>query len=132
MLGWKELAYKIDTIYSTLPDQGQTLILCDNYGEAGAINYYAKNKKIKAVSFNADYINWFDLTRKYTSLIRVKSFESEGDELKKTSPFFDTSFIAGSITNSFAREFGTTIFVFEKAKIDINARIKKEIDNEKK
>ena len=131
MLGWKELAYKIDTIYSTLPDQGQTLILCDNYGEAGAINYYAKNKKIKAVSFNADYINWFDLTRKYTSLIRVKSFESEGDELKKTSPFFDTSFIAGSITNSFAREFGTTIFVFKNARIDINKRIEKEIDKEK-
>jgi hypothetical protein len=30
-----------------------------------------------------------------------------------------------------AREFGTTIFVFEKAKIDINQRIKKEIEDEK-
>jgi hypothetical protein len=45
MLGWKELALKIDSIYSTLPDHGQTLILCDNYGQAGAINYYSKNKK---------------------------------------------------------------------------------------
>ena len=131
MLGWKELAHKIDSIYTTLSASEQTLILCDNYGEAGAINYYTKNKNIAAVSFNADYINWFNLDKKYVNLIRVKSVNNEGDELKKTSPFFDKSYTADSITNTFAREFGTTIYVFEKAKIDINPRIKKEIEDEK-
>ncbi|MCY7292351.1 MAG: glycosyl transferase, partial [Ferruginibacter sp.] len=131
MLGWKELAYKIDTIYSKLSNQDQTLILCDNYGQAGAINYYTKNKKIIAVSFNADYINWFSLDKKIDNLIRVKNFESKDNELKETSPFFDTAFVAGSITNSFAREYGTTIFVFRRPNIDINKRIKKEIDDEK-
>jgi len=61
----------------------------------------------------------------------VKTLESEDDELKETSPFFDTAYVAGSITNSFAREYGTTIFVFIKAKIDINKRIQEEIDAEK-
>jgi hypothetical protein len=131
MLGWKELAYKIDTIYSTISNPGKTLILCDNYGQAGAINYYTKNKKITAVSFNADYINWFDLNKKYENLIRVKELENKDNEMEKTSPFFDTSYIAGSITNSFAREYGTTIFVFKNARIDINKRIQAEIDREK-
>ena len=131
MLGWKELANTIDTIYSTLPYQSQTLILCDNYGQAGAINYHAKNKIVKAVSFNADYINWFQLDKKYVNLIRVKTLESVDNELKETSPFFDTAYVAGSISNSYAREYGTTVFVFIKAKVDINKRIKEEIDEVK-
>ena len=57
--------------------------------------------------------------------------EVEEKELKETSPFFDKSFKAGTVTNKFAREYGTTIFVFEQAKININQRIKKEIDAEK-
>jgi len=131
MLGWKEMASRIDTVYSALPHQEQTLILCDNYGQAGAINYYAKNKRIKAVSFNADYINWFEPDTKYVHLIRVKTLEGEANELKETSPFFDTAFVAGKVTNSFAREYGTTIFVFKNAKIDINKRIQKEIAEQK-
>jgi len=38
MLGWKELARKVDSVYITLPNPHQTLVLCDNYGQAGAIN----------------------------------------------------------------------------------------------
>ncbi|HSN62499.1 MAG TPA: glycosyltransferase family 39 protein, partial [Ferruginibacter sp.] len=128
MLGWKELANKVEPIYSTLSARGNTIIMCDNYGQAGAINYYSTNKNIAAVSFNADYINWFKLDKKYVNLIRVKTFESEGDELKETGPYFNNSFMAGSITNKFAREFGAAIFVFEGAKIDINQRIKMEIE----
>lgn len=131
MLGWKELAHKTDSIYATLPDSEPTLILCDNYGQAGAINYYTKNKNIAAVSFNADYINWFQLDKHYVNLIRVKTLEAEDNELKETSPFFYKSYKAGSVTNTFAREYGTAVFVFEKAKIDINQRIKKEIAAEK-
>lgn len=128
MLGWKELASKVDSVYANLPKN--TLVLCDNYGQAGAINYYSK-LKIKAVSFNADYINWFDLSKKYDNLIRIKESEEASSELKKSSPFFEHSMIADSISNKYAREFGTKIFVFTGAKIDIRERIKNEI-NEKK
>lgn len=127
MLGWKELAAKVDTIYSRLPNKTQTLILCDNYGQAGAINYYSNNKNVSAVSFNADYINWFNLENKIDNVIRVKEFKDRDTELNETSPYFDTALVADSITNSFAREFRTTIFVFEKAKIDISERLRKEI-----
>ena len=131
MLGWKELAYKIDSINSSMPAQRHTLILCDNYGQAGAINYYTQNKNIAAVSFSADYINWFKLDKKYNNLIRVKTLESKDAELKETSPFFDTAYIAGSITNTFAREYGTTIFVFLKANVDINEWLRIEINKVK-
>ena len=127
MQGWKELAYKVESIYTALPNEQQTLILCDNYGQAGAINYYAKNKEIGAVSFNADYIDWFNLNKKYDNLIRIKTYEVNNDELMVTSPFFDSAVVGGSITNRFAREYKTTIYVFRNAKIDINKRIKEEI-----
>jgi 4-amino-4-deoxy-L-arabinose transferase-like glycosyltransferase len=74
MLGWKELARKTDSVYASLPNSENTLVLCDNYGQAGAINYYSK-KGIKAVSFNADYVNWFNLDVKYKNLIRIKEYE---------------------------------------------------------
>lgn len=131
MNGWKELAAKVEIAYNKLPEDEHTIVLCDNYGEAGAINYYAKNKQINAVSFNADYINWFNLKRKTTNLIRIKEFKDSGDELAKTSPFFTKSFIADSITNPYAREFKTAIFVFTNAKIEVNERLKAEIEKEK-
>ncbi|TAF65015.1 MAG: glycosyl transferase [Cytophagales bacterium] len=130
MLGWKELALKVDSVYLALPNKKNTLVLCDNYGQAGAINYYTK-QKLKAVSFNADYINWFDLSKKYENLIRVKEAEEVNAELQETSPFFQNSMLAGSITNQYAREYGTGIFVFTGAKIDIRQRIKDEIEEKK-
>jgi hypothetical protein len=128
MLGWKELAAKVDKVYANFPQPTSTLVLCDNYGQAGAINYYSQ-KGIKAVSFNADYLNWFDLSQRYTNLIRVKEKEERNNELQETSPFFRTSSVADSITNSFAREHGTTIFAFTGAKIDIRGRLKQEIED---
>lgn len=130
MLGWKELAQKTDSAYAALAGKGKTLVLCDNYGQTGAINFYSK-QNIKAVSFNADYINWFDLSERYENLIRIKEQKNVETELQKTSPYFQTSFIAGSVTNSNAREFGTTIFVFSGAKVDIRERIKREISEKK-
>lgn len=127
MLGWRELALKVDSIYSSLPNKNNTLILCDNYGQAGAINFYTR-QKIRAVSFNADYIDWFDLTKNYENLIRVKEANGISSELHDTSPFFQNSILADSITNQYAREFGTGIFIFTGAKIDIRQRIKDEIE----
>ena len=68
MQGWKELAQKIDSVYNHLPNKEKTFILCDNYGQTGAINYYTKHN-LHAVSFNADYINWFNLSIPYKNFI---------------------------------------------------------------
>ena len=57
--------------------------------------------------------------------------KDKDNELDETAPFFETAYKADSIANPFAREYGTTIFVFKKAKVDINARIEKEIEEER-
>lgn len=132
MLGWKELAAKVENIYNHLPKGTHTLILCDNYGQAGAINYYVRNKTIKAVSFNADYINWFNLEKKTDNFIRVKDFVDRSEEFKKTGALFNKSFVADSVNTPFAREHGATIFVFMGPKIDVNQRLRAEMEKEKK
>lgn len=131
MLGWKELAAVVDSTISRLPNPENTLVLCDNYGQAGAINYYSKTKKINAVSFNADYINWFRLDKKILHLVRVKEASDSGKELQETSPYFEQSSVAGHITNPLAREYNTTIFVFSVPKIDVNQRIREELEKKK-
>ena len=130
MLGWKELARKVDSLSATIPDPEKTLILCDNYGQAGAINFYSV-RGLKAVSFNADYINWIDVKQPYTNLIRIKNRSSQDEEMQETSPYFERAFVADSIMNIHAREYGTMIFVFMDAKIDINERITAEIETMK-
>ncbi|MGN7888270.1 glycosyltransferase family 39 protein [Dyadobacter sp. 22481] len=130
MLGWRELAGKVDAAYTLMPDKAATLVLCDNYGQAGAINYYSKTG-VRAVTFNADYVDWFDLSKKYKHLIRVKSWHEREAEMKETGPLFATGFAADSVTNRYAREWGTTVFIFRDARIDINARIEKEIAEER-
>jgi len=127
MLGWRELASKVDKAYNNIKDPDKTLVLCDNYGQAGAINYYTRND-IKAVCFDADYVNWFDLQKQYANLIRIKNRKESKSELIETSPFFESSMIIDSITNKYAREFGTTIFVFQDSKVNINERIEKELN----
>jgi hypothetical protein len=132
MLGWKVLAEKTDSIYAHLSNPDQTLILCDNYGQAGAINYYAKNKKIAAVSFNADYINWFCLDKKITDVILVKEPGDEDKNRKKEAPFFDTVYLAGQRIHPFAREQEISIYLLKGAKVDLNAYFQakiKEKDN---
>jgi hypothetical protein len=130
MLGWRELATKVDAAYARLPNSGKTLVLCDNYGQAGAINYYSR-QQIKAVTFNADYINWFDLSEPYRHLIRIKTAGETADELGETGPLFAKAYIADSVQNTYARERGTTIFVFESARVNINPRLANEIKEER-
>ena len=132
MVGWRELAEKIDVIYDTISYPNQTLVLCDNYGQAGAINYYSKHKNINAVSFNADYINWFPLDNPIINVLFVKEKDDAAKELNDIAHYFHTATQNGSIENQDAREYGTSILVFQNAKVDINAIIKKEIQDLRK
>ncbi len=130
MLGWKELAAKVDSVYQRMEKRGNILVLCDNYGQAGAINYYT-SEGIKAVSFHADYINWFELDKPYVNLIRVKNRSEREAELAGTAPYFEIAETADSVTNRYAREFGTVIFSFTGAKVNVNERIEREISEKR-
>jgi len=123
MLGWKELAEKVDSIAATLPNLEHTLILCDNYGQAGAINYYTKNKKVIASSFNADYIDWLNLEQVIEDVILVKEMDDEDKERTIEKPYFDSVYLAGKRINQYAREPEISVYVLRGAKIDVKKRI---------
>jgi hypothetical protein len=131
MLGWKELAIKVDSIYAEMPDPAHTLILCDNYGQAGAINYYTTNKNIVASSFSADYVNWLDLDKKITDVILIKEKDDEDKKRKEEIPLFDTIYLAGQRINNFAREDTISIYVLKGAKTDINKKLEYEANRRK-
>lgn len=131
MLGWSDLAMKVDSVYSQLPDKENTLVLCDNYGEAGAINYYSKFKNINAVSMNADYINWFRLDKPINNVILVQEASDDDPQRTRERPWFEKVAMTGMNDNPYSREEGTKIYLLEGAKIDINSIIAEEIEKHK-
>jgi hypothetical protein len=131
MLSWKELAEKVDRQYAQIADKENTIVRCDNYGQAGAINFYSKFKNIRAVSYNADYLYWFPLEKPIRNMILVKEIEDEELDRKVEKQFFSSVVLADSISNSYAREFGTRIFVAKNAKVPINKILENDIAEEK-
>jgi hypothetical protein len=111
MLGWHELADKTYQVYQSLPDstRAATLIKCDDYGQAGAINYYNRNRNMPAAtSFNGSYLYWFPAAprRPWRHLLLV----GEGHP-KELAPYFQSLRKVGEITHPYARERGETIYL---------------------
>lgn len=127
MLGWRELAKIVDEIYQKIPEKESLIILCDNYGEAGAINHYSTFKNINAVSFSADYVTWVNLDHQKKNVILVTDIDDDDPERKVEKPIFERVTKIGTIRNKMAREYGTSVYLLENAKIDINARLRAEM-----
>lgn len=123
MLGWKELARKVDFAYSTIKDKEHTLILCDNYGEAGAVNFFTKVYGLQATSFNADYINWMNLDHTITTIISVKETADPAELLVNEKKLFSSIRLIGKIENKYAREFGTGIYILSMPKLPVNTAL---------
>lgn len=133
MLGWKELAMKVDSAYAVIADKDHTLVFCDNYGLAGAVNYYSKNKHINAVSMNADYVDWFPpATKELSNIILVKDIYDNDPERKKEQPLFGSVKLWGKIDNPYAREKGTRIYLLQNAKVPIMHYFIEDIESVKK
>ena len=125
MLGWKELAAKVDLAYAKAPADEYTVIICDNYGLAGAINFYTKTKGLQAITMNADYVNWIDLIREIRNVILVREASDEVSDREVS--LFEKSEEIGTITDPNARESGTVIHLLLGAKTDINSILADEI-----
>jgi hypothetical protein len=132
MLGWKELAVIMDSICMELPNLEHTFILCDDYGQAGAINFYTQNKKVTAHSYSADYITWIRFDKKITDVVLVKETYYDRDRGRiKEIPVFDTVYLAAQRINQYAREDTIAIYVLKGAKVDINKIIKDDVNKRK-
>lgn len=110
MLGWQELADKTWAAYQALPaaTRARTLVLAANYGQAGALNYYNRNRPMPAAhSFNGSYLFWQNQMPpppwQYVLLI-----DDEPDDL---TAHFRSFCRVGEVRNPYARERGTAILL---------------------
>lgn len=116
MLGWKEMTRKVSKIYHRLPDtvRKNTIIFCDNYGEAGAIDYYGPAFGLpEAYSDNASFLYWIKPNLVLHNLLLVTD-----DTREMYHPFvreFAHAYLMDSIKNPLAREHGSLIIFFQDA-----------------
>lgn len=76
MIGWDELARKTAKLYYSLPitERGNTIIFAENYGQAGAIDYYQELYGLPAmVSLNSSYATWAPAQLKAKHIIYIGS-----------------------------------------------------------
>ncbi len=108
MLGWREMASKSLAVYVKIPEKerSQTLIFCDNYGQAGALNYYNRKQMPESYAFNTDYVFWIPVMDTIRNVLLVGQPPSE-DIIKMFTHFEKLD----SVTNTYAREYGTGIFL---------------------
>lgn len=131
MQGWRSIALLTDKAYNTVVHTGPTLVLCDNYGQAGAINYYSKINGMHAVTMNADYVNWIDLKINYKNIVLIQQSDDDDPERKKEQPLFDSVRLFGYLKNPLARENNAKVYVLKGAKVDINNLLKADIADER-
>jgi hypothetical protein len=131
MQGWRELAALVDIAYGKVKDKSTLLVRADNYGQAGAINYYSKYKNINAVSYNADYLYWFKMDKPIKDLIMITGWNDEDPQRKREQPYFGKMTKIGEIKTPYSREKGAGVFLLENANMEVSSIIKSEIEEEK-
>ncbi|MBC9911252.1 glycosyltransferase family 39 protein [Chitinophaga varians] len=108
MLGWKEAAQLVMQAWQRIPQHARknALVICDNYGQAGAVNYYNRGQMPAAVSFNADYVYWFPMpdTLQYIVLL--------GDAPPAAyRPLIGQMDVVGAVQDTMAREYGSSVYL---------------------
>ncbi|BDX38881.1 hypothetical protein CYCD_22360 [Tenuifilaceae bacterium CYCD] len=112
MLGWKEMSEKALMAYKSIPtkEKEQTIIFCDNYGQAGSLNYYNRNKMPEAYSASTDYIFWIPRIKVIKNVLLVG--ERPGNEIQS---MFKRVELVGVVENEFAIENKTGIYLLSGA-----------------
>jgi hypothetical protein len=132
MLGWKEMTTKTAEAYNTLSDDEKkhTLIFADNYGEAGALNYYGKNYDLpETYSDNASFLYWLPDNLHIGNLILITDDKEEMQHsfLKD----FSSVTLSDSITQKYAREKGSLIIILKGANEKMNQMFREKIKHDR-
>ena len=132
MLGWNEMAQKVAKAYNLIneSDKQKAIIFCNNYGMAGAVNYYASKYNLpEAYSDNASFLYWIP------SNIKIKNFVLVTDDPNEEQHDFAKGFQSitkiDSVTSFYARERGDYIYLFKGADDNFNKFFKEKIAKDK-
>ena len=128
MLGWKEMTEKTAKAYAALTEaeKKKTIIFADNYGEAGAVNFYGHQYNLPEVySANASYLYWLPANFHIDNLILITD-----DRHEMQKPFlhdFQSVTLNDSITDPYAREYGSLIITLKGANEQFNQMMQKKL-----
>lgn len=132
MLSWEEMAQKTARAYSMLnpEEKRHTLLFCDNYGQAGAVNFYAKKYKLpEAFSDNASFLYWLPDKVPVDNILLVTDDKNEmqHDFIK----MFSSAMLVDSITNRYARENGSLIILLKGGNDSFNKMFIEKLEKDK-
>jgi hypothetical protein len=131
MLGWEEMTQKVATAYHSLSDneKNRTVLFADNYGQAGAINYYASRYNLpQCYSDNASFLYWIPHPMHIDNIILITN---DKDEMQY--PFikdFVSAKLIDSVENNYAREKGSLIILLKGANENFNKMFQKKIEDD--
>ena len=111
MTGWEDLAGIVDSTWRSLTPQEQqrTAIYAENYGQAGAIHYFGKTQHLpEPISFSDSFLLWAPDSISATTLVYVN------DEATDIHELFHDVILAGKVTQPYAREYGTGVYLCRK------------------
>jgi hypothetical protein len=116
MLSWREMTEKVVRVYNSLDsnERQKTIIDCDNYGEAGAIEYYGQPYHLKPVMCHAaSFLFWTPMDfNTNDNFVYVTDYRNiVHDDFMKN---FEYAAVVDSITNPYAKEFGSYILLLKK------------------
>jgi hypothetical protein len=112
MLSWEEMVAKTAKIYFSLSteEQAHTIIIADNYGEAGAFQHFGPKYHLPAiVCLSSSFALWAPATIAPQTLIYV----SDDKDVSDLKPVSASIALKDEITNPLAREYGTGIFLLK-------------------
>ena len=117
MLGWKELSNKAESFYLSLPDsiKQQTIVYCRNYGQAGALKFYARTNEFRdrVISDNGTFLLWIADSLYFNHLVLIgREIPDKEDEVFQ---HFGSVSIIDSVSNPYSRQFGDKIIIFKDA-----------------
>ena len=115
--GWEEMVQKTAEAVNQLTpgEKNSYIIFTQNYGEAGAINYYRSKYNLKqAYSFHNSY--WYWGLPEYTPSVYILV----GGDLEGNREFFDEVIIAAQHRNKYAMSYeNLDIYICRRPKVNI-------------
>lgn len=116
MLGWEEMTQKVAKAYNMLTEaeKAEASIFCNNYGMAGAVNYYGPRYNLpEAYSDNASFLYWLPAKPKMQNFVLVS--DDPNEQQHDFAKGFKAVVKVDSVTSEFAREKGDYIYLFKGA-----------------
>jgi len=132
MLGWEEMTQKVAAAYHLLDstEKQHTILFCDNYGEAGAVNFYGKKYHLpRAYSDNASFLYWLPDSMHIDNIILLTDDQQEMQHAFIKD--FSYAAVNDSVTNFYAREKGSLIITLKGANEAFNQMFKEKIAEDK-